>query len=91
MISFRPFSQFENRKPPARGLFSWVDILYQLEEWQRARAYRQSGMFPGKLYQLEEWQRARADFAVQAVNLGLYQLEEWQRARATRKLQLPDG
>ena len=25
MTDFRPFSQFENRKPPARGLFSWVD------------------------------------------------------------------
>ena len=84
MISFRPFSQFENRKPPARGLFSWVDILYQLEEWQRARAYRRQARRCHELYQLEEWQRARANWLKSMQWDLLYQLEEWQRARALR-------
>ena len=34
--------------------------LYQLEEWQRARAPRARLYIALALYQLEEWQRARA-------------------------------
>ena len=34
--------------------------LYQLEEWQRARAGRTAFWRTVSLYQLEEWQRARA-------------------------------
>ena len=35
-------------------------VLYQLEEWQRARAVRVDDALLNSLYQLEEWQRARA-------------------------------
>ena len=34
--------------------------LYQLEEWQRARALNSTIAESHELYQLEEWQRARA-------------------------------
>ena len=59
-----------------------IVALYQLEEWQRARASRISTTPPQRLYQLEEWQRARAVRFLLEQDIRLYQLEEWQRARA---------
>ena len=56
-------------------------LLYQLEEWQRARAYDGEGDEFGALYQLEEWQRARAYRLSFSRPARMYQLDEWLRAR----------
>ena len=55
--------------------------LYQLEEWQRARAFITAIVTAFTLYQLEEWQRARAYRLSFSRPARMYQLDEWLRAR----------